>query len=86
VTARDRDRDRLTIHHKFRSNLAGYDKKRVAMAGWLRTSHAMAQGMRAWPCLHMARRALERPQRMGTSTADAAAARRAVDERAPPSS
>ena len=37
----------------------------------MRTSHAMAHGMRAWPCLHMARRVLEQPQRMGTATADA---------------
>ncbi len=34
----------------------------------------MAHRMRAWPCLHMARRVLERPQRMDKSTADASSA------------
>ena len=42
---------------KFWAISRSYDNKRVAMAGWVRTSRAMARGMLAWPCLRMARRA-----------------------------
>ncbi len=50
-------RARLTIHHKFRSNLAELRQKACRDGGSVADVRAMAHGMRAWACLCMARRA-----------------------------
>ncbi len=74
VRASDPDpaRVRLTIHHKFRSNLV--ELRQNACRDGAVVADVTRHGAWAGMALLGARPALERPQRMGTSTADASSA------------